>query len=314
MIAQKQRRLFGILGLSAAVGTALLAASACIPDVVPDQKTLPNCDQVKATCGNDGNEDCCAAPPINGGQFDRLNESQAHATVADFHLDKFEVTVGRFRQFYESYPANKPAAGAGKHPLIDHSGWNAAWDAALPENQLKLSAMLKCDENFRTWTDKAGANEDLPISCVTWYAAFAFCAWDGGRLPTELEWNYAAAGGSEQRTYPWGAATADESLVLLDCQIDGPTCIRRTGSKPLGNGKWGHADLAGSMAEWTLDYHGELPSPCASCANLTDGGFGRELRGGDFSRSSTAVHTWSRLGSIPEGVQDYQGIRCARDQ
>ncbi len=314
MLAQKQRRPFGILGLSAAAGTALLAASACIPDVVPDQKTLPNCDQVKATCGNDGNEDCCAAPSVNGGQFDRLNDPKAHATVAGFDLDKFEVSVSRFRQFFESYPANKPAAGAGKHPLIEGSGWNAAWDAALPKDQVALSAMLTCNANFLTWTEKATTNEDLPITCVTWYAAFAFCAWDGGRLPTELEWNYAAAGGDEQRTYPWGDAAADESHMILDCQTDGPSCIHRTGSKPLGNGKWGHADLAGSMAEWTLDYHGELPSPCASCANLVDGGFGRELRGGDFSRSASAVHTWSRLGSIPEGVQDYQGIRCARDR
>lgn len=314
MLTQKLRRSLGRLGLSAAAGTALLASSACIPDVVPNQTTLPNCDQVKPICGSDGKEDCCAAPPVSGGQFDRLNEAMGHATVDDFHLDKFEVSVGRFRQFYESYPANKPAAGAGKHPLIDDSGWKATWDAELPENQLKLSAMLKCDENFRTWTDKPGPNEALPINCVTWYAAFAFCAWDGGRLPTEVEWNYAAAGGSDQTTYPWGPATADETLVILDCETDGPTCIQRTGSKPLGNGKWGHADLAGSMAEWTLDYHGELPSPCATCANLVDGGLGRELRGGDFSRSASAVHTWSRLGSIPEGVQDYQGIRCARDQ
>lgn len=310
MIAQKQRRLLGALGISAAIVTA----SACIPDVEPNQTTLPHCDLVSAICGGDGKEDCCAALPIHGGQFDRLNDAKVHATVADFHLDKFEVTVGRFRQFYESYPGDKPVAGAGKHPLIDDSGWNAAWDAKLPKSQLELGAMLKCDENFRTWTDKAGANESMPISCVTWYAAFAFCAWDGGRLPTEVEWNYAAAGGSEQRIYPWGDATADESHVILDCQTDGPSCIFPAGSKPLGNGKWGHADLSGSMAEWTLDYHGELPSPCATCANLIDGNLGRELRGGDFSRNDAAIRTWSRLGSDPASAQDYQGIRCARDQ
>lgn len=313
MLAHKQRRWLGVLGLTAAAGTALLAAG-CIPDVTPNQTTLPSCDQVKATCGSDGKEDCCAAPPVSGGQFDRLNDPKAHATVADFYLDKFEVTVGRFRQFYESYPGDKPAAGAGKHPLIDDSGWKAAWDAELPKSQLELGAMLKCDENFRTWTDKAGPNESMPVSCVTWYAAFAFCAWDGGRLPTELEWNYAAAGGIDQRIYPWGSDPSDESRVILECQTDGPTCIFPAGSKPLGNGKWGHADLSGSMAEWTLDYHGELPLPCASCANLVDGNLGRELRGGDFSRNDAAIRTWSRLGSDPASAQDYQGIRCARDQ
>ena len=102
--------------------------------------------------------------------------------------------------------------------------------------------------------------------------------------------------------------------MLLDCQIDGPSCIFRVGSKPLGNGKFGQADLAGSMAEWTLDYHGEAPLPCRNCANLNNGGFGRELRGGDFSRQAEAVQTATRLGTDPAGVQDYQGIRCARDQ
>lgn len=314
MLTRKRYPLLGLLGLSVAAGSALLAASACIPDVVPNQKTLPNCDQVSPSCGADGKEDCCAAPPVSGGQFDRFNDAGAHANVSDFHLDKFEVTVGRFRQFFDSYPADKPAPGAGKHPLIDDSGWNAAWDAKLPESQVELGAMLKCNETFRTWTDKASANEELPISCVSWYVAFAFCAWDGGRLPTEAEWNYAAAGGDAQRLYPWGNDEPDGGEVLLDCQIDGPSCIFRVGSKPLGDGKYGQSDLAGSMAEWTLDYHGEPILPCQNCAKLTDGGFGRELRGGDFSRKAEAVRTSAQLGTDPAGVQDYQGIRCARDQ
>ncbi len=49
----------------------------------------------------------------------------------------------------------------------------------------------------------AGSNENQPINCVTWYEAFAFCISDGGYLPTAAEWNYAAAGGSDQRAYPF---------------------------------------------------------------------------------------------------------------
>ncbi|WP_438023210.1 formylglycine-generating enzyme family protein [Sorangium sp. So ce233] len=61
-----------------------------------------------------------------------------------------------------------------------------------------------------------GENEARPIRCVSWSVAFAFCAWDGGRLPTEAEWNHASAGGSEQREYPWGNAFPNSTYAVYD--------------------------------------------------------------------------------------------------
>ncbi len=52
-----------------------------------------------------------------------------------------------------------------------------------------------------------GTNETYAINCMTWYEAFAFWVWAGGRLPIEAEWEYAAAGGDENRLYPWGQQT-----------------------------------------------------------------------------------------------------------
>ena len=108
------------------------------------------------------------------------------------------------------------------------------------------------------------------MNCIDWYDAFAFCAWDGGRLAMEAEWNYAAAGGSLQQPYPWGAAMLDTMHAVYECTGDGSaagqcweTDILNVGSKsPTGDGKWGQADLAGGVWEWNLDWYAS-PYPMA---------------------------------------------------
>src|SRR6185312_9797256 len=95
--------------------------------------------------------------------------------------------------------------------------------------------------------------------CITWYEAYAFCIWDGGFLPSEAEWNYAAAGGSEQRAYPWTTtSTIDCSYANYAGADGGGQCqaggLDDVGSQsPQGDGKYGQSDLAGNAWEWTLD-------------------------------------------------------------
>jgi formylglycine-generating enzyme required for sulfatase activity len=117
------------------------------------------------------------------------------ATVSDFRLDDYEVTIGRFKNFVAVYEDHQPGVGSGRNPNnADDPGWASSWNDALPGSQAELEAsVVACDAPFVTY---GSADANLPMNCITWFEAYAFCIWDGGRLPTDAETNYAAVGGA----------------------------------------------------------------------------------------------------------------------
>jgi len=285
-------------------------------------KATPSCNALnkdRTTCAN--GESCCRSLLVPGGSFKRdfdgsddFGDDSFVASIDSFLLDKFEVTVGRARQFVDSYAALKVKLtdGLGKSPHIpEDSGWNPA-AYVLPEDSAALLTELKgCDG--ATWDDDINTNNDVPLNCVSFNVAYAFCVWDGGRLPTEAEWNFAAAGGAEQRSYPWkapvsGIAITEEYANFGDAN-PGPIAV---GSKPLGNGRWGHADLAGNLLEWTLDYYGDYPTVCANCLNVTPAAY-RSMRGGAYSVLEDALFVSFRTALPPSALRSTGGFRCARD-
>ncbi len=280
-----------------------------------------SCAGLASTCGVSGNVNCCATTTVPGGTFNRSNDANYPATVSDFRLDNYEVTVGRFRKFVSAYTQGMIPAGAGKNANNSADpGWDVGWNASLPADAAALTAAVKCDATGQTWTDEAGANENRPINCVNWYEAQAFCTWDGGRLPTEAEWNYAAAGGSEQREYPWGGAApgANASLAVYECVYnDNGTAvcdaldIAPVGSVVAGNGRWGQSDLAGNMGEWNQDWNSAYSVSCSNCSNFSDSG-SREVRGGDFRALAVSLTSAARYNRPPANHNLGMGLRCAR--
>jgi formylglycine-generating enzyme required for sulfatase activity len=260
---------------------------------------------------------------VTGGTYSRSNDARFPATVSDFRLDTYEISVGRYRKFVAAYPGSKPAAGAGKNPNDpSDKGWDAAWDAKLPATRDLAIAGVKCAAAI-TYTDGPGPNDGKPVSCLDWYTAQAFCIWDGGRLPTEAEWNHAAAGGAEQRVYPWSSPPASDTVDATFAVFAPPATAPATGGSksPKGDGKFGQADLGGNVWEWTVDFYttvGGAPygstysvNPCKDCADFKPGA-SRVIRGGAYDANGPTLQTIVRNDQRPDAHAPQIGARCAR--
>jgi sulfatase modifying factor 1 len=293
-------------------------------------------------------ESCCTSLEVPGGTFYRTYSNDGGvvtgkadpATVSAFRLDKYEVTVGRFRQFVLAWnDGYTPAPGAGKHTHLnggkglvnanegarDGGGqaYEPGWFALDDEEARPMVIDLDMDcASPSTWTHSPGSRESLPIDCVNWWEAFAFCAWDGGFLPSDAEWQYAAAGGSEQRLYPWGDAdpgTGNE-YAIYDCNYgktrkdscSGVDHLAPVGTRTRGAGRWGQLDLAGNVAERTLDTCERYPDPCVDCVYQDPLSNVWALRGGDaFAHAGSLLPRWRYCSSRTGRTQNF-GFRCAR--
>jgi formylglycine-generating enzyme required for sulfatase activity len=224
-----------------------------------------------------------------------------------------------------------PAAGSGKHSHLNggsglasagvagmfEGGWDSTWNTNLATTQGGWNTNLTCDASRATWTQTVAANEHRPINCITWYEAYAFCIWDGGFLPSEAEWNYAAAGGTDQRVYPWSNPATS---TTIDCSFANFTATAACSmtftndvgtDSPKGDGKFGQSDLSGNVWEWNFDFYALYVTPCNDCANVTTSS-SRVNRGGSYNLVSSALLASYRNNNAPTTRDPSIGARCAR--
>ena len=152
------------------------------------------------------------------------------------------------------------------------------------------------------------AQPSFPITLVTFDDARRFCAFRGGRLPTEAEFERAARG-TARRAYPWGYAyhgkLSNHGRTGVDTgdASDGFTELAPVGSFPDGATPEGLQDLAGNVAEWTADAY----SPTYGAATSGE----RVVRGGSFASGAAHVRSAARVGRPPETREPTLGFRCA---
>ena len=214
--------------------------------------------------------------------------------VDSFFMDKYEVTVGQFRQF------------------IQETGYD--WDRFW----WKMSIFSPTDNH--------------PIVYVDWHAATAYAKWAGKRLPTESEWEYAARGGLKGKRYPWGNNITkndanfhkywkdddeyeNNNRLTTDWKDKWKYSTAPVGSfEPNGYGLY---DMAGNVAEWCHDWYQHDYYKVSPMDNPKgpEKGNTKVSRGGHWYSWHKGLRVYNRGDNPPDvrWFQDVQGFRCVSD-
>jgi len=206
----------------------------------------------------------------------RRDEHPQHKVFLDaFWLDQFEVTGKDFEEFLEHHPE--------EHPTI--TGW---FDRKVRPDM-----------------------EDKPVIGLTWKRCRKYCVWRDKRLPTEAEWERAAAG-LDRRKYPWGLEPPDDSRANFNrcCFIKKGEVLSPVGSREKGKTPEGVYDMAGNIAEWVYDWYDRKYYSVSEYKNPRGPAKGKyhTIRGGAWNSLSEYMRSNFRYG-YNDG-NDFYGIGC----
>jgi iron(II)-dependent oxidoreductase len=170
-----------------------------------------------------------------------------------------------------------------------------------------------------TFGQRASLELDATVVHVSWYEADAYARWAKKRLPTEAEWEKAAAwdvGRQAARRYPWGEAfdIHDGARANLGQRHLQPAPV---GTLPRGRSPYGCLQMLGDVWEWTSTWFHGYPGfrsfPYREYSEIFFGQSYRVLRGGSFATAVMVARNTFRNWDFPERRQIFAGFRCAED-
>jgi len=236
---------------------------------------------------------------LPGGGYDESKNTKPRSNLPLFYMAKYETTIAMYTDY-----------------LNEIGGEGAGWNQRMTDNN-RCGIVRHIDY---TYSVKPG-REDYPITYVSWYDATNFLRWCGLRLPTEAEWEKALRGGlyldgdkakkspnpMPERRFPWGDQAPNANGIFrcnYDGADDGFDYTAPVGSFANFNSPYGICDLAGNVAEWTLDWY-------STSYHAGLDGF-RMVRGGSWMAVPAACDAITGATQFPLKESSIMGFRGAK--
>jgi len=269
-----------------------------------DSEVLYHCDEVLRRLDTD------EASRISGTMFDHwLAERQFKTHAAAFQQDKFwqvaEIKGGEFEMGGDEFDWEKPIHSVKIPPF------------RLGRYAVTVGQYQRFDPDQKRHMKEYGEffkDANQPVIMVSWYDAYIFCKWAGGRLPTEAEWEYACRAGT---TTPFNTG---DNLTTAQANYNGnypyknfPKGQYLKKTTPVGSyppNAWGLYDMHGNVWEWCQDWYGEnYYDECKKKGTVenplgAETGSDRVLRGGSWLSDAQYCRSANRGLNSP-GIRNY---------